>query len=73
MFKANDSVWNKIAGNWKQFSGEIRRKWGLLTDDDIEQIHGHREILMGKLQERYGYAQEDAQRKVEDWERSLGL
>jgi uncharacterized protein YjbJ (UPF0337 family) len=73
MFKANDSIWNKIAGNWKQFSGEIRRKWGLLTDDDIEQIHGHREILMGKLQERYGYAQEDAQRKVEDWERSLGL
>jgi uncharacterized protein YjbJ (UPF0337 family) len=73
MFKAKDSVWNKIAGNWKQFSGEIRRKWGLLTDDDIEQIQGNREILMGKLQERYGYAQEDAQRKIEDWERSLSL
>jgi uncharacterized protein YjbJ (UPF0337 family) len=73
MFKANDSAWNKIAGNWKQFSGEIRRKWGLLTDDDIEQIHGHRDILIGRLQERYGYAQEDAQRKIEEWERSLGL
>lgn len=73
MFKASDSVWNKIAGNWKQFSGEIRRKWGLLTDDDIEQIYGQRDILVGRLQERYGYSQEEAQRRVDDWERNLGL
>lgn len=73
MATSTNPTWHKIAGNWKQFGGEIRRRWGLLTDDDIEVIQGDRDILAGRLQERYGYALEDAKRKIEDWERSLPL
>ncbi len=62
----------KIAGNWKQFGGEIRRRWGLLTDDDMTEIQGERDVLIGKLQARYGYPHDLADRKLREWEDSLG-
>ena len=52
---------DQIAGNWKQIAGTLREKWGKLTEDDLATINGSREILAGKLQERYGIAVEEAQ------------
>ena len=52
---------DQIAGDWKQIMGALHRKWGELTDDDLAVINGSREILAGKLQERYGIAVEEAQ------------
>jgi len=52
-------------GRWKQLRGELRSWWGLLTDDDLEQIGGQKEKLLGRLQERYGYTRERAQQEVE--------
>jgi uncharacterized protein YjbJ (UPF0337 family) len=52
---------DQIAGNWKQIAGTLREKWGELTEDDLATINGSREILAGKLQERYGIALEEAQ------------
>jgi uncharacterized protein YjbJ (UPF0337 family) len=46
---------------------KIREKWGELTDDDLAAINGRREQLKGKLQERYGYARDQARKEVEDW------
>ena len=63
--------WNRIAGNWKQFSGSVEQKWGKLTDDDLDVIKGQREQLEGKIQERYGIAKDQARRDVDDWFRSL--
>ena len=63
--------WNRIAGNWKQFSGSVKQKWGKLTDDDLDVIKGQREQLEGKIQERYGLAKDQARRDVDDWFRSL--
>ena len=45
--------WNRIEGNWKQFKGKIKEQWGNLTDDDLDQISGKREQLIGKIQDRY--------------------
>lgn len=59
-------------GKWKQFKGTVRAKWGELTDDDIDQVAGNREKLEGKLQEKYGYAKDDAKRHVDDWLTSNG-
>jgi uncharacterized protein YjbJ (UPF0337 family) len=56
-----------MEGNWKQLKGQARKKWGELTDDDLEAIRGERQILVGKLQERYGKSQADAEKEVEDW------
>ena len=46
--------WNRVEGNWKQFKGAAKEKWGKLTDDDLNVIEGRREQLEGKLQQRYG-------------------
>ncbi len=62
--------WDTIKGNWKQFTGSVKKQWGRLTDDELTEISGEKDRLIGKLQERYGYAKEEAQRYVDEWERS---
>ncbi len=59
-------------GKWKQFRGDVRKKWGELTDDDLAQINGDRDKLAGKLQERYGMAKEEADRQIDDWTDRVG-
>ena len=59
--------WDRIEGNWKQFTGKVKEKWGQLTDDDITTINGNREQLEGKLQARYGYAKDKARDEVDDF------
>jgi len=71
MATLTSSQWNKIANKWDQYSSEVRRRWGLLTDYDLEEIRGDRDLLIDKLQQRYGYTSEEASHKVEDWEASL--
>ena len=56
-------------GQWTQFKGRVREQWGKLTDDDVDRIEGKSEQLVGRLQERYGWAKEDAQREVDNWMR----
>jgi len=63
---------NIFEGKWKQLQGEIRERWGDLTDDELDQIAGKRDKLVGKLQEKYGYTQMEAERQIdeflEEWE-----
>jgi uncharacterized protein YjbJ (UPF0337 family) len=54
-----------LAGRWKHMRGELRSWWGRLTDNDLEQIGGQHDKLIGKLQERYSYTRERAQQEVE--------
>jgi len=61
---------DEASGNWKQFKGKMKEKWGKLTDDDMQVIEGKRDQLVGKIQERYGYAKDEAEREVTDWEGS---
>jgi uncharacterized protein YjbJ (UPF0337 family) len=57
-----------LKGQWTQLKGQVRKQWGKLTDDEIDQIQGDAEILMGKLQKSYGYSREQAERELERWE-----
>jgi uncharacterized protein YjbJ (UPF0337 family) len=63
--------WDQIEGNWKQFKGKARQQWGKLTDDELDQMQGQREQLIGRVQERYGVAREEAERQVKQWETGL--
>src|SRR6266481_8447057 len=54
-----------LAGKWKQMRGEVKTWWGKLTDDDVDRIDGQKDKLIGLLQERYGYAREQAEQEVE--------
>ena len=59
--------WDQIEGSWKQMTGKIRQKWAKLTDDDLTNIAGKKDQLIGKLQERYGLQKDAADKEVSDW------
>ncbi len=59
--------WDTIKGQWKQFAGKVKEKWGNLTDDDLTTINGRQDQLVGKLQERYGYTKEKAQQELNEF------
>ena len=61
-----------LKGNWKQYSGKMREKWGKLTDNDFQRIAGNREQLIGRIQEQYGIGKEEAEKQVKEFESSLG-
>lgn len=63
--------WDRIQGNWKQFSGKVKEKWGDLTDDDIARVNGNREQLEGVLQQRYGYAKDRAKQEIDSWTQGM--
>ena len=56
-----------LKGKWKEIKGGIKEKWGDLTDDDITQIEGEQEKLVGVLQAKYGYTKEKAQEEYNDF------
>ena len=58
---------DRVKGNWKQFKGRAREKWGELTDDELDRVNGQREQFEGLLQERYGKAKDDVRKDVDKW------
>jgi uncharacterized protein YjbJ (UPF0337 family) len=52
-------------GKWKQIRGRIKEQWGELTDDDLKQVEGNRDRLIGKLQEKYGHSRQKAEEEVD--------
>lgn len=58
-----------LKGEWNQLKGTVKQKWGELTDDDLDQIEGSRDKLVGRVQERYGHSKDAAERDVDDWRR----
>ena len=63
--------WDQIEGKWKQFSGAAREKWGKLTDTDWHTVAGKKDQLVGRIQERYGVAKDEADRQADEWARTL--
>ena len=64
--------WDIAKGQWKQFRGQVKEQWGNLTDDDLDQIDGKREQLLGAVQKRYGIAKDEAERQINKFESSCG-
>jgi uncharacterized protein YjbJ (UPF0337 family) len=56
-----------IKGNWKILKGKVRETWGDLTDDDVTQLSGKKDQLVGTVQKKYGIAREEAEKQVDAW------
>jgi uncharacterized protein YjbJ (UPF0337 family) len=54
-----------LEGEWKKLRGDVKAWWGQLSDRDLDQIQGHYEGLIGKLQERYGYTRQEAESEIQ--------
>lgn len=63
--------WDEIASRWTRFSREVKKKWGELTDDEVMQVNGRREILAAKIQEKYGIAVDEANKQIDVWAAKL--
>jgi uncharacterized protein YjbJ (UPF0337 family) len=63
--------WDQVEGKWKQYKGQLRTKWGKLTDSDLDVIQGNRQQLVGKIQEYYGVTKENAEKQIEDFVNGL--
>lgn len=57
-----------IKGKWEQVKGDVQRRWGKLTNDDLDKIDGERTKLLGRIQESYGIAKDEAEKQVKEWE-----
>jgi uncharacterized protein YjbJ (UPF0337 family) len=64
--------WDQVKGKWMQMKGKAKEQWGNLTDDDLDRAAGERDQLVGRIQEKYGIAKEEAERQVDDWSRRIG-
>ena len=63
--------WDQIEGNWKQFKGKAREKWGDLTDDELDRIGGKKDQLVGAIQARYGRSKDEADSDADEWATTL--
>lgn len=60
-----------IAGNWKQLKGKAQAQWGKLTDDVFDVAEGNTQYLAGKLQEKYGWERERAEKEIENFRKQF--
>lgn len=60
---------DQLKGKWMQFKGELKKKWGEFTDNDLKQINGDYEKFMGKAQERYGDKKDEIVKWSDQWHR----
>jgi uncharacterized protein YjbJ (UPF0337 family) len=63
--------WEIVEGNWKQFKGRVRVRWGKLTDDQLNLIAGKRIELAGKIQEAYGITQDEVEQQIQIFEKQM--
>ncbi len=64
--------WDQIEGKWKQLKGSAKQQWGKLTDDDLDYMRGSRDQFIGRLQERYGMARDQAEKDADAWLKAHG-
>ena len=62
------TMWEKFKGSWTTTRGAVKEQWGKLTDDDLLEIEGRRDQLVGKIQTRYGISKDEAEAQVSTWE-----
>lgn len=60
----NDDI---LKGKWNEMKGEVKKKWGKITDDDLMVISGEKEKLVGVLQTKYGYAKDNAEKEYKEF------
>ena len=63
----DNSLHDRVQGNWKQLHGTVRHQWGKLTHNDVEEIKGDVEVMAGKIQVRYGVTKSEAKKQIHQW------
>ena len=67
MERREDMIEDILKGKWKEIKGEVKEKWGMLTDDDLTAVEGNKDKLLGLLQQKYGYAKDKAEKEYQEF------
>jgi uncharacterized protein YjbJ (UPF0337 family) len=59
-----------MEGQYKQLKGKIKQIWGELSEDDLALYDGARDRFLGRVQEKYGIAKEDANKRLHEIEQA---
>jgi uncharacterized protein YjbJ (UPF0337 family) len=59
--------WDQLSGQWKQMQAHVKSKWAKLTDEDLTNLGAKKDMLVGKIQERYGILKDEAERQLDEW------
>jgi uncharacterized protein YjbJ (UPF0337 family) len=63
--------WDRVEGNWRQLRGKVKVHWGKLTDDQIDQVAGRRDQLVGLVHAKYGIERDRTRCRPLDTEAEL--
>ena len=53
-----------LKGKWTELKGEIRSKWGNMTDDELDKSNGNVVSIIGLIQQKYGAKKEEVQEQM---------
>lgn len=65
--------WDQFAAQWEEQKCRVRKRWGLLTDNDLHEvdqlreIHAKWECLVAKIMAQYGLTIQTAERQILDF------
>jgi uncharacterized protein YjbJ (UPF0337 family) len=62
--------WDQIQGKWLEMKGQVKQRWGKLTDQDLSVIDGKRDVLAGKLLGLYGTTKEQVDKEIAEFEKT---
>ena len=63
--------WDQMRSKWTQMRNSLRHRWGRLSEDDLDDIAGDREVFIVRVQERYTISREEAHQRIEEWMHTL--
>lgn len=63
--------WKEVERNWTEYRDRVQDRWDELTRDELDQIGGSYNELVGKLQEKYGITQQQAERELEEFQTTV--
>lgn len=62
---------NTLHGDWNIIKGKIKQQWGKLTDNEIDEVSGNMDELVGKVEKSYGLSKERAKEQYDEFRRTL--
>ena len=65
--------WKDVERNWTEYKDRVQDRWDELTRDELDQIGGSYNDLVGKLQEKYGITQQQAERELDEFQSTVSL
>jgi uncharacterized protein YjbJ (UPF0337 family) len=65
--------WDRISANWAHWRDRVRERWGRLSELELTDVAGRREVLSARIQQVYGLSREEAERQILNWERNLSI